>query len=88
MIVSAAVKLYFDKDYSDSVVIPVHRHKDAGFILSALQVEPFDSYDGFLTDDDRFLDRTKAAIYAYECGQLVETAEEPRITLLMSEDLW
>lgn len=88
MIVSAAVKLYFDDNYCDSVVIPVHRHKDAGDILSALQVESFDSLDGFLTDEDRFLNRTEAAVHAYECGQLVDDAESEHIYVLMSEDLW
>ena len=44
--------------------------------------------EGFLTDKGEFLDRWEAADHAYECGQLIETAEEPRIDRLMSEDLW
>ena len=39
-------------------------------------------------DKGEFLDRWEGADHAYECGQLIETAEEPRIDRLMSEDLW
>ena len=44
--------------------------------------------EGFLTDQGEFLHRVDAADHAYECGQLQETAEEPRIEVLFSEDLW
>lgn len=53
-----------------------------------LGYKPFISVEGFLTDKGDFLDRWEAADHAYECGQLVETAEEPRIDRLISEDLW
>ncbi len=90
MIVRAAIKYkiyYLDKE----VILPLHRHCDGGIILKAFGFMPGDFKiieQGFLTDKDEFLDRREAADYAYECGQLVETAEEPRIDRLMSEDLW
>ena len=89
MIVSAAVKLILD-DYAGSVAcIPVHRHKDYITIgEQLLGYKPFLDEEGFFTDKGEFLDRWEAADHAYECGQLVETAEEPRIDRLMSEDLW
>ena len=90
MIVSAAVKIYsfmLDKQ----LTLPVHRHKDVKIILSQLRPDIYDyphSIEGFLTDKGEFLDRWEAADQAYECGQLIETAEEPRIEVLFSEDLW
>jgi len=89
MIVSAAVKIILDDYMGTEVCIPVHRHKDGKVIgEKLLGYKPFISTEGFLTDKDEFLDRAAAADHAYECGQLVETAEEPRIDRLMSEDLW
>lgn len=89
MIVSAAVKIILDDYMGTEVYIPVHRHKDGKVIgEKLLGYKPFISAEGFLTDKDEFLDRVAAADHAYECGQLVETAEEPRIEVLFSEDLW
>ena len=93
MIVRAAIKyqLYPHDDTGGEVVLPLHRHGDGGVILKALGFEPGDFKiieQGFLTERGEFLDRREAADHAYECGQLVETAEEPRIDRLMSEDLW
>ena len=90
MIVVAAVKIYMYDKGIDSL-IPVHRHRDARFIMGSLGFTDYDyryGIEGFLTDKGEFLDRRAAADHAYECGQLVETAEEPRIDKLMSEDLW
>lgn len=90
MIVSAAVQIHLYTDGRD-IIIPVHRHIDAMQILGLMgYTESMYRRDmeGFLTEDRRFLDRCEAADYAYECGQLVETAEEPRIDVLFSEDLW
>ena len=92
MIVSAAAKLYFDEAHTDWAVIPLHRHKDCGEILSALQVETWDCEDGFLTNTGKFLDRRAALDEAIKCGQI--TADDPHgydVILsgkLMSEDLW
>lgn len=89
MIVSAAVKLILDDYAGTEVCIPVHRHKDGKVIgEKLLGYKPFLDAEGFLTDKGEFLDRRSAADHAYKCGQLVETAEEPRIDRLMSEDLW
>ena len=93
MIVRAAIKylLYPGDDTGGEVIIPLHRHCDGGIILKALGFELGDFKiieQGFLTDKGEFLDRREAADHAYECSQLVETAEEPRIDKLMSEDLW
>ena len=93
MIVSAAIKyqLYPNDDTGGEVILPLHRHGDGGMILETLGFEPGDFKiieQGFLTDKGKFLDRWEAADHAYECGQLVETAEEPRIDRLISEYLW
>lgn len=89
MIVSAAVKFILDDYAGTEVTIPVHRHKDGKIIgEKLLGYKPFIGAEGFLTDKGEFLSRAAAADHAYECGQLVETAEEPRIDRLMSEDLW
>ena len=89
MIASAAVKIVLDDYMGTEVCIPVHRHKDGKAIgEKLLGYKPFIGAEGFLTDKGDFLDRAAAADHAYECGQLVETAEEPRIDRLMSEDLW
>ena len=89
MIVSAAVKIILDDYAGTEFCIPVHRHKDIIVIgKQMLGYKPFVDEEGFLTDKGEFLDRQEAADHAYECGQLIETAEEPRIDKLMSEDLW
>ena len=90
MILSAAVKIHIYERDIDMILL-VHRHKDARGIMSGLGFTDYDyryGMEGFLTDKGEFLDRWEAADHAYECGQLVETAEEPRIDKLMSEDLW
>ena len=93
MIVRAAIKylLYPGDDTGGEVIIPLHRHCDGEKILKTLGFEIGDFKileQGFLTDKDEFLDRAAAADHAYECGQLIETTEEPRIEVLFSEDLW
>lgn len=93
MIVRAAIKyhLYPSDDSGGEVVLPLHRHGDGGIILKALGFEPGDFKiieQDFLTEKGEFLSRSDAADHAYECGQLIETAEESRIDILMSEDLW
>jgi len=48
--------------------------------------------EGFLTDDNRFLDREKAFYHALECGQLSATTrqwkKDKNETELYSEDLY
>ena len=93
MIVRAAIKYLLcpRDDASKEIVLPLHRHGDGGKILKDLgfSVGDFKIIEqGFITDTGEFLSRRAAAEHAYECGQLTETAEEPRIDCLMSEDLW
>jgi len=91
MIVRAAVQLHI-YDTGRDILLPVHRHCDARVIMAQFGYYRESDYrrdmEGFLTDKDVFLDRVQAAEHAYECGQLVESAEEPRIEVLFSEDLW
>lgn len=90
MIVRAAVQVHLYTDGRD-LIIPCHRHCDATQILEMFgYTESMYRRDmeGFLADQGEFLHRVDAADHAYECGQLIETAEEPRIEVLFSEDLW
>ena len=90
MIVRAAVQLHLYTDGRD-ILLPVHRHCDAFRIMKEMGFKPGEyrrDMEGFLTEKEVFLDRCEAADHAYECGQLIETAEEPRIETLFSEDLW
>lgn len=92
MIVSAAAKLIFSPHPGDWTVIPLHRHRDCGTILSELQVETWDCEEGFLTDKGDFLDRQMALQHAVDCGQVDPESPEGqdiiRSGVLMSEDLW
>lgn len=91
MIVSAAVRYSYKDEIGLTIeqIMPVHRHKDCDIILKQLDIKDYAiETEGFFTERGEFLDRRTAADYAYECGQLVETAEESRIDRLMSEDLW
>lgn len=94
MIVSAAVKYHLlpCESIEDEIIVAVRRHCECLSKLKAHGYRPGIDFEiveeGFLTDKGEFLDRREAADHAYECGQLVETAEEPRIDKLMSEDLW
>ena len=91
MIVSAAVRYSYKDEAGLTIeqIMPVHRHKDCDTILRQFDIEDYTiETEGFFTEKGKFLDRWEAADHAYECGQLVETAEEPRIDRLMSEDLW
>ncbi len=91
MITRAAVKLHI-YDTGRDILLPVHRHCDVRIIMAQFGYYRESDYrrdmEGFLTDKDIFLDRCQAADHAYECGQLVESAEEPSIEILFSEDLW
>jgi len=91
MIVSAAVKYSYKDEIGLTIeqIMPVHRHGDCFIILKKLDIKDFIiETEGFFTEKGEFLDRREAADHAYECGQLVETAEEPRVVILFSEDLW
>ena len=87
MITRAAVKL-FDYKQNKEIIIPCHRHCDAFYILKAFGYAAGTDYkelaQGFLTDEDRFLNRIEAKKHAQVCGQLTETEYEE----LYSEDVW
>lgn len=90
MIVSAAVRIY-DKKQDKEIILPVHRHCDAFYILKELGYSPKDFIStqkdqGFLDEKDNFYTRTEAWNEAYKCNQLMiidNTSKE-----LFSEDLW
>lgn len=92
MIVSAAVKVYFDPGLLSWKIVPVHRHKDCKTILDMFQIKFWICEDGFLTDQDHFLSRRQALDHAIACGQV--DPESPvgedivRSGMLFSEDLW
>lgn len=91
-IVSAAAKIYLNEACTKWAIIPLHRHKDLGTILGALQIEIWESEDGFLTNKGDFLDRKRALECAVACGQV--DPESPvgedivKSGILFSEDLW
>ena len=102
MIVSACVRFY-TKEYKkipwdeSSIVpskmydIPCHRHADAFYIVSQFfdpdEIDRRKTQQGFLTQDDTFLDRYAAMDEAIKCGQLPPEAKEA-CAELYSEDLW
>ena len=89
MIASACVIIYTktDKRYE----FPCHRHADAFYIISQFMApEDIDkprTEQGFLTHDDRFLDRCDAMQEAIRCGQVPPGADK-LCAELYSEDLW
>lgn len=71
--------------------IPCHRHADAFYIVSQF-MEPEDidrrkTQQGFLTHEEKFLDRYDAMDHAIACNQLPPEAKEA-CAELYSEDLW
>lgn len=86
MIDKAAVEI-MDYKQEKLIIIPCHRHSDAfeilhlfGYKLSDYRVVE----QGFLTDNNEFLNRVNAKWHAIDCGQIQDT-EYPG---LYSEDLW
>lgn len=96
MIVSAAVKFILNDYCRTEICIPVHRHKDGMLICERLlgyKPSKENYIEGFLTDDDEFLNRSDALDHAYYCGQLNHLGDEDKESILisgvlMSEDLW
>lgn len=96
MIVSAAVKFILNDYCGTEVCIPVHRHKDGVLICERLlgyKPSKAGYVEGFLTDDNEFLDRSDALDHANYYGQLNHMSEEDKESalisgVLMSEDLW
>jgi len=89
MITSAAVKI-LDKRQDKEIIIPVHRHCDAFYILKEFGYKPGKDYEmieqGFLDAHDNFLNRVEAQKEAIKEKQLLKEAKE--IGELFSEDLW
>lgn len=94
MIVSACVKFHTrpDSKFMGTVFdIPCHRHGDAFYIISQFvdtsELDKTKTEQGFMTNDDRFLDRYEAMEHAIACGQLPPDADK-ECKELYSEDLW
>lgn len=91
MIVSAAVRIY-DKKQNKEIILPVHRHCDAFYILKELGYSQQDFIStqkdqGFLDENDNFYDRVAAYRYAWLHNQLLEK-EDYKPRELFSEDLY
>ena len=92
MITSACVIIHTKKEYGDrEITIPCHRHADAFYIISQLldcvEIDKPRTEQGFLTHDDRFLDRYDAMQEAIRCRQVPSDADK-LCAELYSEDLW
>jgi len=88
MIIAAAIKVIKD---NEECIFMGKRHGNCieQFAFCNFRMPLFESVQGFVTDDFRFLDRVEAKKYAIECGQLIAGSEEfPTSTELYSEDLW
>lgn len=89
MITSAAVKIW-DNWQEKEIILPVHRHCDAFFILKELGYKARQGYkeieQGFLNEKGEFLNRTEAWQEAYKCHQMKMI--DPSCHSLFSEDLW
>lgn len=87
MIVASAIK--FTPHFRDyPVIICGKRHADCleeAFDMG-YEWDKEELIQGFLTDDNRFLDRYDAKIEARKCRQLVEDNDNFRE--LFSEDIW
>ncbi len=90
MIVKACVRFYA-KDNDTMWEIPCHRHADAFYILSQFcetnVINKRKTEQGFLTENDIFLNRYEAMDEAIRCKQLSPEDKE-RCAELYSEDLW
>ena len=102
MIVSACVRFYTkeyhrtpwddnSKVFSTRYDIPCHRHADAFYIINQFLdsniIDKTKTEQGFLTQDDTFLNRYDAMNEAINCNQLPPSAKEV-CAELYSEDLW
>jgi len=88
MITSAAVRI-FDKRQNKEIILPVHRHCDAFYILKELGYMKDDFIStqedqGFLDESDHFYTRVQAKRLAIASGQIKDT----ECSALFSEDLW
>lgn len=79
MIILAALKIY-DVRQQKTLILPCHRHPDAVYTLKALGYKENQDYielkRGFVTDNQKFLDRITAYHEALNCDQLLQGEEE------------
>lgn len=95
MIICAAIKMkYLDSnDEKQSVVICGYRHGNCYHIISKLDVcSVIEKIEGFIDNQDNFLDRQEAYVHARNCGQLSQAniwyKEDRNDCELYSEDLY
>jgi hypothetical protein len=95
MITSACVRFYTNDNnpqYANTMFdIPCHRHADAFYIISQFinpeDIDKTKTEQGFLTHDNKFLNRYEAMEHAIACCQLpIEVGYA--CAELYSEDLW
>ena len=91
MITKAAVKI-FDIRQNKEIIIPCHRHCDAYEILYNFgykkNIDYYKIQEGFLDEDDVFLDRHCAYLEAMYDHQLMVVDKNIKCQELFSEDLW
>ena len=81
----SAIKFKFNN--SDSWgIITGSRHSDIFEIMfkHGVQYDRDSAVQGFITQEDRFVDRYEAALIAFDALQITD----PSITQLYSEDIW
>lgn len=85
MIVAAAIKFYVVGDEYPTIMMG-RRHPDIFKKMYEMGIEydKLTHIQGFMTNNDKFLDRCEAKQYAIECGQI----KESKFDELYSEDLW
>lgn len=88
MIIASAIKFYIREDSEYPIIWTGHRHSDIfeDMCYHGIQYMKPNSIQGFITDDNRFLDRTEAREYAINIGQL--HPDDIPFNALYSEDLW
>jgi hypothetical protein len=85
MIIASAIK-FKKRDSEYPIILTGLRHSDIREELFKLYPKNQENIiEGFLTDDDRFLDRYDAKKEAIECDQLFE---DTFCQALYSEDIW
>ena len=83
MIIASAIKV--SKDGKTPFIVVGKRHHNCLETIWELGIKkPTINDQGFLTDENEFLNRIEAMNYAFKCGQIKEYKERE----LYSEDLW
>ena len=90
MIIKAATKIKDYRQDGKELIIPLMRHGDLYIILKAFGYKPHEDYEeieqGFLNQNEEFLNRKEAWEEAYKCKQFNPTSKI--IKKLFSEDVW